>query len=197
MGMVSDDDLRAMTHAERSDLHRRLVAIRSDIPSLTEGARRRRLFLVVVTIAALALIPWLVVLAAELPKHYVAGHWRLAWVGFDTALMVSLALTSYLAWRRRHAVIVAAFIASSLLTCDAWFDVTTSLGPADVAVAVASALLLELPLAILLFVVGWDLLALSVRRASTTHGGAGGLAALWKRPLFDANNADASEKAKR
>jgi hypothetical protein len=140
-----------------------------------------------------ALIPWLVVLAATLPKHYVAGHWRLAWVGFDTALLVSLALTSYLAWRRRHAVIVAAFIAASLLTCDAWFDVTTSLGRVDVAVAVATALLLELPLAILLFVVGWDLLALSVRRASTTDGGAGGLAALWKRPLFDAKNADTSD----
>lgn len=193
--MVSDDDLRAMTHAQRADLRRRLGSISSDIPSLTEGARRRRLFLVVVTIAALALIPWVVVLAAKLPKHYVAGHWRLAWVGFDMALLVSLALTSYLAWRRRHAVIVAAFIASALLTCDAWFDVTTSLGRVDVAVAIASALLLELPLAVLLFVVARDLLALSVHRASTTHGGAGGLAALWKLPLFDENNADTSEQA--
>jgi hypothetical protein len=119
----------------------------------------------------------------------------LAWVGFDSALLVSLALTSYLAWRRRHAVIAAAFIASSLLTCDAWFDVTTSLGPGDVAVAVASAFLLELPLAVLLFVVGWDLLALSVRRASTTQSGTGRLAAVWKRPIFDATIADTSEQA--
>ena len=186
--MLSDDDLRAMTHVERADLSRRLNSVTSDIPSLTGGARRRRLFLAVITVAALALIPWVLVLAARLPRHYVAGHWRLAWVGFDTALLISLAMTSYLAWRRRHAVIVTAFIASALLTCDAWFDVTTSLGRADVAVAIASALLLELPLAVLLFVVARDLLTLSVRHASATRDAASGPTVLWKLPLFEAND---------
>ena len=44
-------------------------------------------------------------------------------------------------------MIVLAFMASALLICDAWFDITTSSGTADVSVAVASAMLLELPLA--------------------------------------------------
>jgi hypothetical protein len=48
-------------------------------------------------------------------------------------------------------VVIFAFTTATLLSCDAWFDVTTASGRADMFTAIASALLLELPLAALLF----------------------------------------------
>jgi hypothetical protein len=46
---------------------------------------------------------------------------------------------------------MTAAITGSLLVCDAWFDVLTSRGSSDIAQAIASALLIELPLAGLCF----------------------------------------------
>jgi hypothetical protein len=109
--------------------------------------------------------------ALTLPHRYLAGHWRVTWVGFDIILLGCLAVTAWLAWRRRQAVVIAAFITATLLVCDAWFDVTTSSGRADTIVAIASALLLELPLAALLFAVAYHLLHLTVRRAQGIHDG--------------------------
>jgi hypothetical protein len=103
--MLSDDDLRSLSRDELDDLRRRLTHVAGDMPSLTAGNQRRRRFVVVMTIATLGLIPWVIVLAVTLPKHYIAGHWTLTWVGFDLGLLTSLGLTAYMAWRRRQAVI--------------------------------------------------------------------------------------------
>ena len=46
---------------------------------------------------------------------------------------------------------MAATIAGTLLVCDVWFDVLTSRGTRDVVQAVAGAVLVEIPLAILCF----------------------------------------------
>jgi hypothetical protein len=56
------------------------------------------------------------------------------------------------------------------MTCDAWFDVTTASGRLDMITAIASALLLELPLAALLFAVASHLLYLTARRAQRAGG---------------------------
>src|SRR5580765_1279914 len=80
---------------------------------------------------ALVLIPWIGFLFATLPRHYVAN-----------------AVTVI---RRSPFAEVTATITGTLLVCDAWFDVLTSRGLSDVAQAVASALLVELPLAALCF----------------------------------------------
>jgi hypothetical protein len=111
----------------------------------------RRRFTVVVALCCVGLIPWTVFLAVTLPRHYVASHWRLAWVGFDLALIVALALSAWRAYRRRPNFATTAAVTATLLTVDAWFDVVTASGRADRVVSGVAALA-ELPLAALLAV---------------------------------------------
>ena len=114
------------------------------------------------TIVALVagLAAWTVFLAKTLPAVYAARHWDAAWVGFDAALIAALAATAWAAWFRRQILVAAALITGTLLVCDAWFDVTTSLGTPEQAVTIATALLAELPIAGLLF---WLARAVMVR----------------------------------
>jgi hypothetical protein len=102
-------------------------------------------------VCAVVLIPWTALLFATLPRHYVANHWRLAWGGFDVGLGAALAATAVMVARRSAFAEVTATITGTLLCCDAWFDVLTSRGASDIAQAVASAALIELPLAALCF----------------------------------------------
>lgn len=105
----------------------------------------------VLLVCAVVLVPWIGLLFATLPHHYVANHWRLAWGGFDIGLGLALATTAVLVARRSPYAEVTAAITGSLLVCDAWFDVLTSRGASDIAQAVAAALVIELPLAALCF----------------------------------------------
>jgi hypothetical protein len=125
--MLSDDDLRSMGKQDREDLLRRLVQIGDDV-SLVKGRAQRERFVAITAGAAMFLLGWILYLAATLPRTYIAGHWRLTWVGFDIALAATLAATALLALWRRQLVILAAMIAGSLLFCDAWFDATTAAG---------------------------------------------------------------------
>jgi hypothetical protein len=109
------------------------------------------------------------------------------WVGVDMALLGCLALTAWLAWRRQQAVVIFAFTTATLLICDAWFDVTTASGCADTIIAIASALLLQLPLATLLFAMSHHLQYLTLRRAQAAHGILEAPSALHKLPLFGAH----------
>jgi hypothetical protein len=97
---------------------------------------------------AVAIIPWIVWLAWTLPERSVSSHYRLAWVGFDVLLGGALARTAWLAWRRSPFVVNVAAATAALLVVDAWFDVTTSPGGADLVVSALQAVLLELPLAV-------------------------------------------------
>ena len=183
--MISEDTLRQMSSEERTALHRSLAAVDAELPSLTAGDERRRRFVLLLTGASVGLIPWIWVLAVKLPRRYVAGHWTLTWVGFDIVLAGCLGATAWLAWRRRQAVVIAAFITAALLTCDAWFDITTASGRTDTIISVGSAVLLELPLAALLFGVAHHLLRVTVGRAQVAHGGRlQGRYALLKQPLI-------------
>lgn len=168
--MIDDYTLRQMSREERADLSRRLAVLDSHLPSLSSGDERRRRFVLLLTVASVGLVPWIALLALTLPHRYVAHHWTLTWVGFDIALLSGLSLTAWFAWRRRQAVVVTAFVTGALLTCDAWFDVTTASGRLDTITAIASALVLELPLATLLFAVASHLLYLTVRRAQAAEG---------------------------
>ena len=69
---------------------------------------------------------WTVFLAIRLPRHYVANHWDLAWVGLDSAQVFFLLCTAWAAWRRRAILMLFANTAATLLFMDAWFDVTTA-----------------------------------------------------------------------
>lgn len=186
--MIDEGALRAMSARERAELHRLLVSIDADLPSLDRGDRRRKKLVLMLTAASVGLIPWTVLLAVTLPPRYLAGHWTVTWVGFDSILLAFLALTAWLAWRRRQAVVITAFVAATLLTCDAWFDITTSAGRTDTVYAVLSAAFLELPLAGLLFAVAHHLLSYTVGQARAGQGTPEAAAHLFKLPLLGVRN---------
>jgi hypothetical protein len=103
-------------------------------------------------------IPWTVYLSLTLPDHARAHNYRLAWVGFDVLLILCMLATAFLAWRGRALAAQFAGCTATMLVVDAWFDVTTS-GPSEVGLALALAIGVELPLAVLC---GW--IALHVQR---------------------------------
>ena len=100
---------------------------------------------------AVAMLPWMAFLGATLPPRYDAGHWNLLWVGFDVALVCVLGYTAWAAWFRRQILASTSLIAVTLLLCDAWFDVITSIGRRDQWLTVLTALGGELPMAIFFF----------------------------------------------
>jgi hypothetical protein len=111
--------------------------------------------------AALCLVPWIVYLHVTLPRHYTATHWPRTWVVFDSALILSLSWTAYLAVRARSSRTQWSTISATLLLCDAWFDVSTATA-ADLPVSALMASLVELPLAALLYA--------GARRDRVRHG---------------------------
>ncbi len=108
--------------------------------------RHRRHTLELLTVCALGLVPWTVLLAMTLPSVYEVRQWRVTWVGFDALLMVAMAATALLGWLRHRAVIVSA-TATAVLICDAWFDVSLAFGTAGVWLSAVLAACVELPLA--------------------------------------------------
>ncbi|MFF4362091.1 hypothetical protein [Streptomyces sp. NPDC001604] len=109
--------------------------------------RHRRHTLELLTVCAVALVPWTVLLAVTLPSGYRVHHWRVTWVGFDVLLVVGMASTALLGWLRHRAVIVAAVATALLLICDAWFDVSLAFGTPEIWLSAALAVFAELPLA--------------------------------------------------
>jgi hypothetical protein len=113
--------------------------------------------------ATIALIPWTLIYISQLPEHHTAKHWNLAWAGFDLALCVSLGFTAWWALRERALLIVGLIVSSTLLLCDAWFDVTTSLDTHDERVTLATGLGIELPLAVYFAWLAYRYLRRSIR----------------------------------
>jgi len=105
--------------------------------------------MVALIVGAVLEISWTVYLGWQLPRHYVANHWDLAWVGVDVAEVVLLLASAWAAWRRLAILIPLVVASATLLLLDAWFDVTTA-GHGDLDTSVLVALLLELPSALLL-----------------------------------------------
>lgn len=98
---------------------------------------------------ALLMIPWTTYLGFVLPDHQVNSHYDVAWAGFDVGLVLVLAWTAVSAMRRSTWLPIAATASASLLVVDAWFDVVTAMPGEDRWIAVASAVLLELPTAVI------------------------------------------------
>jgi hypothetical protein len=107
---------------------------------------------------AAVLLPWCLILAATLPSTYQANHWKLTWIGLDCATAIAAGLTAYLLHTRDKRAALTATAAGTLLTSDAWFDVSTA-GPGfDHALSLTEALVLELPLALCAFVLACRLM---------------------------------------
>jgi hypothetical protein len=110
----------------------------------------------VLAAAALVLIPWAIALGNMLPSRHVANHYDAAWTGFDVILAFSMLATAYATLRKRDGARMLAAVSGTLLLCDAWFDLLTSSTGRDLELAIALAVVGELPLAIVCFLLAAD-----------------------------------------
>ncbi|MFK0158686.1 hypothetical protein ACIQVK_42285 [Streptomyces sp. NPDC090493] len=152
-----------------------------DSPTLR---RRHRRAVGQFVLCVFVLVPWTVYLAVSLPDRFEARYWPMVWVGFDVMLLVSLVGAGLAVWLRRQVLVPMSFVAAALLVCDAWFDVSLSWGRADVWESIASAVLVELPLAFLLVMRARRVLKISARLAWQRLGLPGEPPALYRLPLF-------------
>jgi hypothetical protein len=178
-GGVSDAQIAAMSAAERRALIGRLERPLAELLPSSELIRLRRVRLVLMTGAVIGLIPWTVYLSITLPDKYVANNWPATWVGFDILLVVFLIATAVLGLLRRQLLILSAFTTGILLLCDAWFDVMTAT-PADRWFSMFTALLAEVPLAVILITGALRVLRLTATRLYVLEAGM----PLWKIPML-------------
>jgi hypothetical protein len=153
--VIDNAELRRMSPAERQELARALAELdQPDSQPLTDDPtlrRERRLALLILAGCCVVLVGWIVVFVAKLPHHFNAHHWRAVWVNFDVFLLAAFAATAWALWRERQVLILLLMITGTMLCCDAWFDVGTSLGTSGMWMSIASAVFAELPLAFLAF----------------------------------------------
>jgi hypothetical protein len=114
-------------------------------------SRRGQLLSTVFLVGAMVLVPWTIFLGLTLPPKYNAGHWNLLWTGFDIGLLCVLGYAAWAAWFRRQILAATAIVAGTLLLCDAWFDVITSIGHRDQWLTLLTGFGGELPLAVFFF----------------------------------------------
>jgi hypothetical protein len=98
-------------------------------------------------LTAAGLLPWTLWLTFTLPSRHVTEHYDVAWVVFDCALFCAFAATAFCAVKASQWLVPFAAATGTMLVCDAWFDVATSIGTNDSLEAILEALLAELPLA--------------------------------------------------
>ena len=108
------------------------------------------------SLTAAGLLPWTLWLTFTLPSRHVTEHYDVAWVVFDCALFVAVAATAWCAVRALQWLVPLAAVTGTMLVCDAWFDVITSIGSGDATEAVLEAVFAELPLAFLCAFIVYD-----------------------------------------
>ena len=178
-GILTDAQIAVLTPEQRRELISRLEQPLSDLidPVLLGRIRRIRLGLMIG--GSIAMIPWLVYLSVTLPGNYVAHNWPVTWVGFDILLVGFMLATAVLGYLRRQLLVFAAFTSGVLLICDAWFDLMTA-GPKDIWLALVTALLIEVPLAIFMITGVQRIVRLTMMRFWRLDPGM----RLWQLPLF-------------
>lgn len=183
--MIDEAELRRMSPEERRQLAHALAVIDAPHPLQDpKMERRRRLGLLVMMGACVFLAAWIGILAVTLPRHYTAGHWRLAWIGFDLAELVAFAATAWASWHERQVLVVCMLITGTLLWCDAWFDVVLSAGGRDFWTSLAAAAFLELPLGFLMFAGARRVLKMTFVVVMRLEGVTGPVPRLRRIPLF-------------
>jgi hypothetical protein len=184
MGPYDPQALRDLSAAERQELLRELVDIERESGQDTETGWKWDLLLVVVTVSCVVLAVWIGYLAVALPHFYRTGSWRGAWVGLDVGELAAFAAVGWAAWRRRQLLVIALIVLATLLICDAWFDVVLDLHTSGFWESVASALVLELPLALIAIVMARRLLHDAVGQVMRYEGIEGPTPPLWRVSLF-------------
>ncbi len=121
--------------------------------------------------ATIALIPWTLIYITQLPDRHTTDHWNVAWTGFDLMLATALGFTAWCALRERAMLIVGLIASSTLLLCDAWFDLVTSWGTDDQMLTLLTAVLIELPLAIYFALLARRVLMTAIRVSRPEYAG--------------------------
>jgi hypothetical protein len=117
--------------------------------AITPGDRRLRWLARALVVAGLGMIPWLILLAVQLPASTVAYHWSSAWVGLDAMETIGLLATGALLRRRDYRCCLTATVTATLIFVDAWFDVTTSAPGLAQLTAIVMAAFIEVPVSVL------------------------------------------------
>ena len=177
-------ELRKLSPAQRRRLLRELVAIERQSGPAAGSSWKWDAVLVLIVASCLILAAWTGYLAVSLPRFYRAGSWRGAWVGFDIALLVAFACAGWAAWRRRQLLISSLTVLATLLICDAWFDVVLDVQTEGFWESLASALAVELPLAMIAIFMTRRLLRLTFGQIMRYEGLTGPVPPLWRIPLF-------------
>jgi hypothetical protein len=194
--VIDKAELHRMSQAERQELARLLaelgapvhpagpvapgppVPLRADPYRVDPLLRReRRMALAVSAACCVILAGWTVLLAATLPHHFSAHHWRAVWVNFDVFLLAAFAVTAWAIWRQRQILILMLMLIGTMLCCDAWFDVGTSLATSGLTISLLTAVFAELPLAFLAFAGARRLLRATVAAGILAGAYAGATAA--------------------
>jgi hypothetical protein len=181
--VIDEAELRRMSPAERQQLATMLIeldGLHPDEPAPLDPylrdpvlGRQRSLVLFISAASCVILAGWIVVLAATLPHHFNAHHWRALWVNFDVILFAAFAVTAWATWRKRQILILLLMLTGTMLCCDAWFDVGTSIATNNMWLSIASALFAELPLAFLAFAGARRLLKATVEAGMPAPAAAG------------------------
>jgi hypothetical protein len=187
--VINEAQLREMSPSERREVARMLASLDYPHPMLELNWHRgRKLGVLVSMISCIVLLGWIIVLILTLRHHYTATHWRFAWVGFDVVLLSAFALTGWAFWRGRQVVIACLLVTGTLLCCDAWFDVILALGTSGIWASLASAVVIELPLAFLMFRAARRLIRLSTLVAMGARGQEPPVPPMWRIPFLGDNS---------
>jgi hypothetical protein len=110
----------------------------------------------VLLLTSAGLLPWTLWLTFTLPSRHVTEHYDVAWVVFDCALFCAFAATAWCTVKASQWLVPLAAVTGTMLVCDAWFDVVTSIGTDDSLVAILEAVFAELPLAAVCALIVYD-----------------------------------------
>ena len=182
--MLQDEALSKLSRAERRQLLSRLVELERQSAAGPGSSWKWDAVLVVIVVSCVVLAGWIGYLAVTLPPFYRTGTWRGAWVGFDLALLGSFVATGWAAWRRRQLLIISLVVLATLLISDAWFDVVFDVDTSGFWESLGSALLVELPLAVLAILMARRLLRLTIGQIMRYEGLTGRVPPLWQVPLL-------------
>ena len=138
-----------------------VIVIRTELAALTGTALRRagtalprarphaRWLPPALAIAALALVPSLIIVLVVPPGVQISQHLRVAWTGLDVFELLAMAHTGLRLHRRSATAVVPATVTGTLLLCDAWINVIGSAAAAhSKGIALA---FVEVPIAVLSF----------------------------------------------
>jgi hypothetical protein len=122
-----------------------VIVIKSEL----SASAHARWLPIALTIAALTLVPSLLVVLAVVPTAQTARHLKVAWTGLDVFEVLALASTGFALQRRPAIAVIPATITGTLLLCDAWLNIIPTTGAARSEGIVLA--FVELPLAALSF----------------------------------------------